>query len=263
MWAAACLWAPSSSAGLMTDNTRTTRETRFSHLVELMARLRSPEGCPWDREQDHRSLRQCLLEETYEVLEAIDRDDAEALREELGDLLLQVIFHAQLAAEERRFTIDDVIRGLHEKLVSRHPHVFGDSSAETAAEVLTQWDHLKQEERGRGEGDPFGEVPRSLPALSRAQLVQRRAARAGTGRPLEGTRAAVEAAMERLSGVGEDRRAAEEAVADLLLAAADLARVSGVDAEQALRERVNRLMAEIHERGHGCTKPTTPRNGST
>ncbi|MCJ7752846.1 MAG: MazG family protein, partial [Armatimonadetes bacterium] len=121
-----------------------TDNALFSELVAIMARLRSPSGCPWDREQDHRSLRPCLLEETYEVFEAIDRDDPDALCQELGDVLLQVIFHAQLAEEAGRFDIGEVVQGLRDKLVARHPLVFGDSSAETPEEVLHQWDSLKR-----------------------------------------------------------------------------------------------------------------------
>ena len=235
------------------DSTVSRQQTKFSDLVALMARLRSRDGCPWDREQDHRSLRRCLLEETYEVLEAIDRDDPEALRQELGDLLLQVVFHSQLAAEAGKFDIEDVIEGLVEKLVSRHPHVFGEASAETAGQVLEQWDHLKREQRGGAGAEPFGDVPSSLPALSRAHVVQRRAARQGTARSEEEARAAVEEALARLGrGVGEDREA-ETAVGELLFAAADLARSLDVDAEQALRERLDRFVAEVRQVGPGSS----------
>jgi len=161
----------------MDERSPGTDNARFAELVAVMARLRSPSGCPWDREQDHRSLRPCLLEETYEVLEAIDGGEPDALREELGDLLLQVIFHARLAEEAGEFDIGDVVRGLRDKLVARHPHVFGESSAETAEEVLHQWDMLKREERSEESGKAIVEAPRALPALSRAQVVLRRAGR--------------------------------------------------------------------------------------
>jgi MazG family protein len=228
--------------------TPATHNARFSDLVGLMARLRGPEGCPWDREQDHRSLRPCLLEETYEVLEAIDRDDPEALRQELGDLLLQVVFHAQLAAEAGRFDINDVVTAIHDKLVARHPHVFGDASAETPEAVLHQWDGLKRKEREAPASDLFTGVPRAMPALARTQLVQRRAARAGMARTAAEARAAAEAALAGLAG-GADWKAAETAVGDLLLAVVDLAQAAGVEAEQALREHTERLASRLRE-GH-------------
>jgi tetrapyrrole methylase family protein/MazG family protein len=227
----------------MTDSTPSTKDARFSDLVALMARLRSPEGCPWDREQDHRSLRHCLLEETYEVLEAVDRDDADALCQELGDILLQVLFHAQLAAEAGRFTIEDVLQALHDKLVGRHPHVFGDTSLETAEEVLREWQALKHRERGQMGNDPIGDVPRNLPALSRAQVVQQRAARAGIARSEEETRGALEQALAQLAEGPSGGRRTEQALGELLLAAVDLARARGIDAEQALRERVDDILA--------------------
>jgi len=219
-----------------------------------MARLRSPQGCPWDREQDHRSLRHCLLEETYEVLDAVDRDDPEALCHELGDLLLQVLFHAQLAAEAGRFTIQDVLQRLHEKLLTRHPHVFDDKPLETAEEVLHQWQSLKHEERGEAGNDPIGEVPRALPALSRAQVAQCRAARAGTARSQKEARAALEKALSQLAEGTPSEHSAEQALGGLLFAAVDLARAHGVDAEQALRELVDNFIAayRANDRRH-CT----------
>ncbi len=230
----------------------------FSNLVRLMARLRSPSGCPWDRQQDHRSLRPCLLEETYEVLEAIDRDDPDALRQELGDLLLQVIFHAQLAAEAGRFDMQGVIQGLRDKLVARHPHVFGDSSADTPDKVLHQWDSLKRQERSEEGAGPITEVPRALPALSRAQVVQERAARVGLDRTGVQAKEAVEAAVAQLAGGSVDREVTQAAVGELLLAAVDLARAADVDAEQALRERVDKLVADV---GRGARDPDARARG--
>jgi tetrapyrrole methylase family protein/MazG family protein len=219
----------------------------FADLVGIMARLRGPTGCAWDRKQDHRSLRPCLLEETYEVLEAIDREDLQALRQELGDLLLQVVFHAQLAAEAGEFDIDDVVKGLRDKLVARHPHVFGDSSAETPEEVLHQWDDLKRRERGEAEDStsPMTEVPKALPALSRAQVVQRRAARAGLAPDARDAAGAVREALEQLAREDIDAQEAQAVCGAMLLAAVDLARMAGVDAEQALRERVERRLQEL------------------
>ena len=220
---------------------------RFSDLVAVMARLRSPKGCPWDRKQDHRSLRPCLLEEAYEVLEAIDRDDPPALCQELGDLLLQVLFHAQLAADANRFDIDDVLQVLRDKLIARHPHVFGDSSADTPEEVLHQWDDLKRRERGEDKDStgPLTDMPKTLPALSRAQVVQRRAARAGRGRASDDLQASACAALGILTRENPDPEQAQLALGELLLAAVDLARAAGLDAEQALRERVDRRLQEL------------------
>jgi MazG family protein len=215
-------------------------------LVAIMARLRGPGGCPWDREQDHRSLRPHLLEEAYEVLEAVDAEDAEALRQELGDVLLQVVFHAQLAAEAGAFDISDVIRGLREKLIARHPHVFGDKQIETAEGVVTQWERIKREERQQTPEEQVVEgVPKSLPALARAQAALRKAARAGLERTREEAAANLGAAVARVEDPQANPAALEEAVGELLFAVADLARSLGVEAEQALRERVDGFLREF------------------
>ncbi|RIL09815.1 hypothetical protein DCC79_09945, partial [bacterium] len=148
-------------------------------LGEVIAHLRAPDGCPWDREQTHRSLRPYLLEEAHEALDALDAGDAAALCEELGDLLLQIALHAQIAAEAGTFTLADVVRGLTAKLIRRHPHVFGDVRADTADDVRRNWEALKQGERAAGAkpADPFARLPAALPALARAQAVQERASR--------------------------------------------------------------------------------------
>lgn len=218
----------------------------FAELVALMARLRSPEGCPWDREQSHRSLRPCLLEEAYEVLEAIDAGDPQALCSELGDLLLQVLFHAQLAAESGAFDISDVIRGLRDKLVARHPHVFGDKQLVTADAVVTEWERIKRDERQQTpEEQVAAGVPKALPALARAQAALRKAVRAGWERTPDDTVADLEASLVRLGDPDGDT---EQAVGQLLFAIADLARTNGVEAEQALREQVDRFLREFGER---------------
>jgi tetrapyrrole methylase family protein/MazG family protein len=240
-------WPAHSEKRRMSENTATPDDAPFLDLVGLMARLRSPEGCPWDREQDHRSLRRCLLEEAYEVLAAVDAEDFEALREELGDLLLQVVFHAQLAAEEGHFTAMDVVRRLHDKLIARHPHVFGSASAETAAEVLEQWHHLKRRERGEATDAGPG-VPAALPALARAQVVLRRAARSCRPPSAEETRRSVDAALEHFADGPGAGRAAEAAIGRILFAVIELAGAAGVDAEQALREHVDRFIAQTWER---------------
>jgi MazG family protein len=239
----------------MDSSTPPTDNALFSDLLAVMARLRSASGCPWDREQTHRSLRPCLLEETYEVLEAIDRGDPQALRQELGDLLLQVVFHAQLAAEAGHFDASDVVRSLRDKLIARHPHVFADTSADTPEEVIHQWDRLKSEERGDAGRPAVPEPPHSLPALSRAQVAHRRAARAGLADYADDPRAALEAALASLAQHAPRSPEAERALGDLLLAAVALAHASGVDAEQALRERVGTLISEVRLRSRDPAPP--------
>ena len=155
-------------------------EPGFDRLVAVMARLRSQEGCPWDQEQTHQSLRPYLLEEAYEVLEAIDAEDDEELCSELGDVLLQVVFHAQVATERDSFTIDDVCAAIVDKLVRRHPHVFGDVEVDDAEQVVVNWERIKRSERNGAEpGSTLDGVPRHLPALLRAQRIQDKASRIG------------------------------------------------------------------------------------
>jgi len=225
----------------MAEDRRDRIGRQFTELAEIMARLRGPQGCPWDREQDHRSLRPCLLEEAYEVLEAVDAGDMAALRQELGDLLMQVIFHAQLAAEAGQFAIEDVLGALRDKLVTRHPHIFGDKALETAEAVVQQWEAIKAKEGGPGPREP-----KALPALARAQKLLRRLGREHRGLSAAEAKAALERVLRRLEAASGVE--AEAAVGDLLLAAVDVARLHGVEAEQALRERVDRLSAEMNER---------------
>ena len=229
----------------MTDKRDSARRTQFSDLVEIMARLRGPDGCPWDREQDHRSLRRCLLEEAYEVLETIDRGDPAALRDELGDLLLQVIFHAQLAAEAGEFDVWDVVHALYDKLVSRHPHVFGDKQIETAKGVVDEWERGKREARGRTAAEQMAAAPLALPALARAQVLLRQAGRAGRSGSVHEARSALEAALEAAAEAAPNSRLAEEALGQVLFAAVDLACLQDLDAEAALREHLQRFVAEF------------------
>lgn len=223
----------------------------FEDLVRIMARLRGEGGCPWDREQTHASLKPYLIEETHEVIEAIDRGSFERLREELGDLLLQVVFHAEIAEEEGRFTIWDVIGWIHEKLVRRHPHVFGDVEADTPEKVLRNWEAIKLEEKSRenGEGAPppsvLDGVPASLPALLKAQRVQTKAGRVGFDwkRP-EG---ALEKVREEISEVEKalragDRDALARELGDLLFSVVNVSRHLKIDAEGALQGSVARFM---------------------
>ncbi|MFQ5914049.1 MAG: nucleoside triphosphate pyrophosphohydrolase [Nitrospinota bacterium] len=223
----------------------------FEDLVQLMARLRGEGGCPWDREQTHKSLRPYLIEETHETIEAIEKGPPERLKEELGDLLLQIVFHAEIAEEEGRFTINDVIGRVHEKLVRRHPHVFGDVEAETPDKVLRNWEAIKLAERtgeNEGGGKPpsvLDGVPASLPALLKAQRVQTKAGRVGFDweRPegaLEKVREEV-AEVEEAAESGEQETLAKE-LGDLLFSIVNVARHLRVDAEAALGESVAQFM---------------------
>ena len=217
---------------------------RLLDLLKVMARLRGPGGCPWDLEQTHQSLARHLLEEAHETLEAIDSGDPALLREELGDLLLQVVFHAEMARQEGTFDIDDVAETITAKLVRRHPHVFGDVRVDSAAEVLVNWERIKGEEKGEHAVDE--EIPATLPALARASKVQRRAAGSGFDwRTKGGALAKVREELEELDAAPPDR--AEEELGDLLFAVAALGRRLGVDPETALRKATRRF-AERFER---------------
>ncbi len=225
--------------------------TSFEAFQEVIAHLRAPEGCPWDREQTHQSLRPHLLEEAYEVLSAIDAGDMQALREELGDLLLQVVLHAQIASEEGDFNIADVLKGIHAKIIRRHPHVFGDLELKDVQGVLQNWERLKEAERienGKGDASLLDGVALTLPALVQAEEFQKRAARVGFDWPnVEGVVEKVrEEFREVLQANGDAARNAE--IGDLLFAVVNLARWYGVDAESALREaneRFRRRFAQI------------------
>ena len=224
-------------------------------LREIMALLRTPEGCPWDREQTHESIRRNMLEEAYEVAEAIDEKDADHLKEELGDVLLQVVFHAQLAQEEGLFTFDDVVDGVAKKMVFRHPHVFGQAHADDCAQALDTWDAQKQVEKDqRTASDTLKAVARSLPALIRAEKVQSKAAKAGFDWPEAGP------ALDKLSEeVEELRRAAQgdgdpaEELGDLLFAAVKAGRFLGLDSEEALTRACDKFIRRFQavEEGAG------------
>jgi MazG family protein len=249
--------------------------TAFERLVEIMATLRSPQGCAWDRRQTHRSLRRYLIEETYEAVDAIDRRDMRALCDELGDVLLQVVFHAELAAGSRRFTIRDVIDAVSEKLVRRHPHVFdaagrplsaarrARAAVATPAQVKAQWQRIKADERmaaGQRAGGVLEGVPEALPALARASKIGGRVAAVGFDWP----RAAdvirkVEEELRELRGAlhESDARAAEE-MGDVLFSVANLARKLHIDPENALREandKFTRRFAALERHLAGSGRP--------
>jgi XTP/dITP diphosphohydrolase len=222
--------------------------SRFLDLVEVMDRLRSPGGCPWDAEQTHASLVKYLLEEAYETAEAIEVGDEAALREELGDVLLQVVFHSRIASERASsagggWTIDDVSNGIVEKLVRRHPHVFGSASAPTASDVEANWERLKAVEKGRTSA--VDGVPMGQPALALASALLGRTAKAGLDVPVT-------------SSVEVPQTLDDESVGELLLAVVALARSAGVDAETALRAAARRYRDGViaAEGGHRSERPS-------
>src|SRR6266511_333041 len=211
--------------------------TSFESFAEIVAHLRAPNGCPWDREQTHKSLRKHLLEESYEAISAIDSGDFTDMREEFGDLLLQVVLQSQIANEENQFNVNQVIHGIHSKIVRRHPHVFGDLKLEGVDGVLANWEKLKEKERGKkkdGKGLLDG-VPLALPALSQAQEYQDRAARVGFDWPeIEGVLDKVKEEIEEIKNAETDFELASE-IGDLFFALVNVARWKHIDAESALR----------------------------
>ena len=219
----------------------------LAELVEVMARLRAPDGCPWDREQTHASLKPYLLEEAYEALEAIDASNDDELCSELGDVLLQVVFHAQIAAEEGRFSIEEVGRAIVDKLVRRHPHVFADATVDGADQVLKNWEQIKKEERREQGADApslLDGIPPQLPALMRAQRIQARAAKQGFDWDrVDGPLAKVEEEFAELRQACQqgDAAAVEDEFGDLLFAMVNTSRFLNVDSEQALRAAVGKF----------------------
>ncbi len=213
---------------------------QFATLVDIIAKLRAPDGCPWDRKQTHRSLRENLLEECYEVLEALDGGDSEWLSDELGDLLMQVVLHAQIAREAGEFELGDVLRKINTKLIHRHPHIFGSRKVKDAEEVTHNWELLKREEREAGASLLDG-VPKEMPALSFSQRVQGRVARVGFDwEDLSGViDKLAEEVTELRKATSHEEKAAE--FGDLLFTLANIARREGVDLESALREANERF----------------------
>lgn len=221
----------------------------FDQLVDVMARLRAPGGCPWDQEQTHASIRKYVIEEAYEVAEAIDDGNPRELCTELGDLLLQVVFHARMAEETGSFAIGDVCRAVVDKLERRHPHVFGDVGVADASEVARNWEEIKADERGP-DASVIDGVPKALPALQRAERISEKASRIGFDWP------DAEAVVEKLDeergelaeamASGEPERIAEE-LGDVLFTVANLARKLGLEPEQALGRAVDRFDARFRQ----------------
>lgn len=240
----------------------------FQRLRWIMQRLLGPEGCPWDREQSHDSLTQYLIEEAYEVVDAVESGDMDHLREELGDVALQVVFHSALAEREGHFNVDDVLQTVCDKLVRRHPHVFGQTRAETAGKVLENWEQIKKAEKAEKKADDslVAGVPGHLPALQKAHRLQERVARVGFDWPsAQGPLAKVREEFDELAEeleAGDGQRMAEE-MGDLLFALANVARFLGVQPEEALQganrrfiERFRHIERRAAEQGRNLVDMT-------
>jgi tetrapyrrole methylase family protein/MazG family protein len=214
--------------------------SQFATLVEIIARLRAPDGCPWDRKQTHASLREALLSECYEVLEALDEGDSGKLCDELGDLLMQVVLQAQIAAEAGEFELGDVVEGINAKLIHRHPHIFGAEKVRDAEEVALNWEKLKQEER-EADTSILESVPRHMPALGYSQEIQHRVARVGFD--WEDINGVIEKLAEEVGEFqqAESHQERAQEFGDLLFTLVNFARRQGVDSEAALREANQRF----------------------
>jgi tetrapyrrole methylase family protein/MazG family protein len=227
--------------------------SQFSALVDIIARLRAPDGCPWDRKQTHASLRENLLSECYEVLEALDEGDSTKLRDELGDLLMQIVLHTQIATEAGEFELGDVVENINTKLIHRHPHVFGSKKVKDAEEVAHNWEELKREEREEGVS-MLESVPKSMPALGYAHEIQRRAAWVGFDwEDIDGViDKLAEEVGEFKQAETKEQRAGE--FGDLLFTLANIGRRLGVDLEAALRQANRRFYKRFNYMEEVCRK---------
>lgn len=224
----------------------TTKENfDFNDLVEIMKYLRAPDGCPWDRVQTHESIRSNFIEETYEVIEAIDNKDSELLKEELGDVLLQVVFHSEMSAEENEFDINDVINGVCKKLVERHPHVFGDVKADNSEEALLSWDNVKMNSKSqKKQSEAMDSVSKALPSLMRAEKIQKKAAKVGFDWDnVDGALYKVAEETDELKEAvdsGSYEQQCEE-LGDLLFSVVNVSRFLKVDSEKALYDACDKF----------------------
>ncbi len=223
----------------------------FNDLVEIIRCLRLPDGCPWDKVQTHKSIRQDFIEETYEVVEAIDNDDVAGMREELGDVLLQVVFHTQIEREKGNFDINDVADEVCKKMIVRHPHVFGEVKADTVGKVLDNWDKIKMETKSQSkQSDAMDSISKSLPSLMRAEKIQKKAKKVGFD--FENASDASVKVTEELSELmsalekGNNNEIAEEA-GDLLFAAVNVVRLAGVNSEKALYDACNKFCSRFKQ----------------
>ncbi|MFN3480419.1 MAG: nucleoside triphosphate pyrophosphohydrolase [Thermodesulfovibrionales bacterium] len=219
----------------------------FERLIEIMASLRGEKGCPWDKEQTRESLKPFLVEETYEVLEAIDEEDPEKIKEELGDLLFQIIFHSRVAEEKGEFNIQDVIRKISDKMIARHPHVFGEERFETSEEVLRQWEERKKEE-GKIRESILEGIPKELPSLLRAHRIQARAARVGFD--WERVEDVLKKLDEEIKEFKEaldkqDQAAIEDELGDIFFVLVNISRFVGVNPEDALRKTISKFISRF------------------
>ena len=227
--------------------------SQFSALVDVIARLRGPDGCPWDRKQTHASLRECLLEECYEVLEALDEADSQRLSVELGDLLMQVVLHAQIASEAGEFKLGDVISSINTKLIQRHPHVFGSLKVQDADEVLANWEALKKKERQK-DASMLDGVPKDMPALAYSQGIQDRVARVGFDwKEDDGVIDKLAEEVKEFSQA-ERKEQKEQEFGDLLFTLANIARRQGIDLEAALRQANRRFYQRFAYMEELCRK---------
>lgn len=230
----------------MIDNFNFKEQYNIEDLIDIVEILRSPDGCPWDREQDHRSIRRDFLEETYEVIEAINKDDKDLLLEELGDVLLQVVFHTQIERENGAFELNDVADGICKKMIERHPHVFGDVNVQTSEQVLDNWDTIKkQTKKQKSQTESMLSIPREFPALMRADKVQKKASKVGFDWDN------VDGAFDKID---EELRELREAVAmgvveniheelgDLLFSVVNVSRFIKVDCEEALTNATDKFI---------------------
>lgn len=215
----------------------------FDELVNIVAKLRAPDGCPWDREQTRESLRPFLVEEFYELIDALEADDPEGMKEELGDLLFQIVIQSQLSKEEGRFDINDVVRGISEKLVRRHPHVFGDKKVNTPEEVIERWQEYKKDE-GKIYESAIGGVPRSLPALIRTSEIQKKATQVGFDWDrIEDVFAKLDEEIKELhEALGKkDQKEIEDELGDIFFVLVRISNFVGVNPEDALRKTINKF----------------------
>lgn len=240
-------------------------QEKFLKVVNIMKRLRAPDGCPWDRKQDYMSLRRCIIEEAYELIQAIESQNTRNMCEECGDLMLQVVFIACLAEERGEFTISDVMDGLSNKLIRRHPHVFGEVSVKDAEEVLRNWEQIKAaERRGKEEDSSYmAGIPRGMPALLRAYRIQERAAKPGFDWPKGDTTpvlAKVEEELDELKEAmsGKDKDAVREELGDLLFAAVNLSRHLDIDPEINLHRACEKFDARFRKVEEAVEKSGRP-----
>lgn len=235
----------------MVDNFEFKDKYGAYDLVEIMRILRAPGGCPWDREQDHQSIKKNFIEETYEVVEAINKDDKELMREELGDVMMQVVFHAQIETEQGGFTFDDVCDEVCKKLILRHPHIFADESAETSDDVLVKWDEIKNKSKKRTtQTSVMQSVPRELPALMRAEKVQKKAKKVGFD--WDDISGALDKLAEETAELKEaidsgDKASITDEFGDLLFASVNVARFLDTDPEEALTHATDKFISRFEK----------------